>query len=77
MSEESIQQMKYGMMRHKIVSYHWIFLPFIFDTCKFLLSDVSSVFYMAVAHLYTGSRHIYSNTFSVCTSLRCILCSKR
>ena len=44
MSDESIQQMKYSMMRHKFMSYHWIFLTFIFDTRKFLLSDVSSVF---------------------------------
>jgi hypothetical protein len=58
MSEESIQQMKYRMRRLKIVSYHCIFLTLIFDTRKFLLYDVSSVFLMDLAHLYTGSRRI-------------------
>lgn len=77
MSDESIQQMKYSMMRHKFMSYHWIFLTFIFDTRKFLLSDVSSVF-LRLQRICAQAVDIYTATyFTICTSLRWILCSKR
>jgi hypothetical protein len=55
------------MTRHKLVSYHCIFLTFIFYTCNFLLSDFFSVFYMAVAHLYVGSRR--TETSLLCTKV--------